>query len=137
MRPKIPRCLFIREGVSPGEHIPPAQYLPLHPKSRRQCLFLINFCVILLLLFLSVPLSYRKKTLFTSWKKESPSPRKKTDLKQVSKLSFSLTCIVLFHDPCDVPVLFPTFDGFTLVIIMFPFSEPQKQFGIAILEIDL
>ena len=35
-----------------------------------------------------------------------------------------LTCIVLFHDPCDVPVLFPTFDGFTLVIIMFPFSEP-------------
>lgn len=46
MRPKIPHCLFIREGVSPGEHIPPAQYLPLHPKSRRQCLFLINFCAI-------------------------------------------------------------------------------------------
>lgn len=46
MRPKIPRCLFIREGASPGEHIPPAQYLPLHPKSRWQCLFLINFCVI-------------------------------------------------------------------------------------------
>lgn len=46
MRPKIPRCLFIREGAFPGEHIPPAQYLPLHPKSRRQCLFLINFCVI-------------------------------------------------------------------------------------------
>lgn len=46
MRPKIPRCLFIREGASPGEHIPPAQYLPLPPKSRWQCLFLINFCVI-------------------------------------------------------------------------------------------
>lgn len=37
MRPKISRCLFIREGASPGEHIPPAQYLPLHPKSQRQC----------------------------------------------------------------------------------------------------
>jgi len=67
--------------------------------------------------------AYIKKPLFTSWKKESPSPRKKTDLKQVSKLPFSLTCIVLFHDPCDVSVLFPTFDGFTLVIVVFPFSQ--------------
>ena len=43
MRPKIPRCLFIREGASPGEHIPPAQYLPLHPKSRRQGLLPFDF----------------------------------------------------------------------------------------------
>ena len=90
----------------------------------------------LLLLFLSLPLSYRKKPLLKLEKGE-PISKKKSRSETSFKTAFSLTCIVLFHDPCDVPVLFPTLDGFTLVIIMFPFSEPQKQFSIAVLEIDL
>lgn len=32
MRPKIPRCLFIREGTSPGEHIPPCPIPAVAPE---------------------------------------------------------------------------------------------------------